>query len=110
MRFVGISLMSLSLALLETGCIVFLAKETRYLLSAKGRATQNEVLQHLGPPATATRDEEGKPVWMYEIREFVQGGNSSYEMTGSWWCDEYKLYFDSQGVLGNWTHTSQKCG
>lgn len=104
-----ISLLALSLVVLGTGCVLFLAKETRYLLSATDRATQDEVRQHLGPPIKATTDREGQTAWIYEIREFVQGGNVSYEMTGSWWCDEYTLYFDTQGVLRNWTHTSQKC-
>lgn len=103
------SMISLSLALLVFGCMLILAKETRYLLSATDRATQDEVRQHLGPPFKVTTDKEGKTVWIYEIREFVQGGNISYEITGSWWCDEYILYFDPHGVLRNWTHKSQKC-
>jgi hypothetical protein len=103
-------MMGLSLALLGAGCMLFLAKETRYLLSATDRATQGEVRQHLGPPARVTTDKAGNAVWSYEIREFVQGGNVSYEMTGSWWCDEYTLYFDAHGVLRNWAHASQKCG
>ena len=110
MRSIINSMMGLSLALLGAGCILFLAKETRYLLSATDRATPSEVRQHLGLPSRATTDKEGKAVWIYEIREFVQGGNITYEMTGSWWCDEYTLYFDTHGVLRNWTHKSQKCG
>ena len=110
MRVILNSLMILTLALLGAGCIFFLAKETRYLLSATDHATQEDVRQRLGPPVTATRDKEGNAMWIYEVREFVQGGNVAYEMTGSWWCDEYTLYFDTQGVLRNWTHKSQKCG
>lgn len=110
MRVIINNMMKLSLTLLWAGCILFLAKETRYLLGATDRATQAEVQQHLGPPMTATTDKEGKAVWTYKIREFVQGGNITYEMTGSWWCDEYTLYFDAQGLLRNWTHQSRKCG
>lgn len=91
------------------GCALFLAKETRYLLSATDRATQTEVRQHLGYPVTTTTDRDGKAVWIYQVQEFVRGSNVSYEMSGSWWCDEYILHFDTRGILRNWTHTSWKC-
>ena len=99
----------LSLALVEGGCVLFLAKETRYLFSATDRATQEEVRQHLGQPLRVTSNKTGEAVWTYHIREFVQGGSNVYDMTGNWWCDGYVLTFDVSGILRDWTHTSRKC-
>lgn len=62
------------------GRILFLAKESAISYQVQ-IATQGEVRQLLGPHVNATTDREGKAVWTYEIREFVQGGNISYEMT-----------------------------
>jgi hypothetical protein len=100
----------ISLSGVEVGCALFIAKETRYLLSAKDRATAEEVRRHLGQPVKISYGQSGEAVWTYEIREFVQGGNSTWGMTGSWWCDEYILTFDAPEILRDWTHTSRKCG
>ncbi len=100
----------LSLILVGVGCVLFLAKETRYLLSATDRATQEEVRQHLGQPLRVTSNKTGEAVWTYHIREFVQRGPSVGDMTGDWWCDEYVLTFGVSGILQHWTHTSRKCG
>lgn len=99
----------LTLTIVATGCVLFLAKETRYLMSATDRATQKEVQQHLGQPSRMTTDETGAPIWTYHIREFVQGGNNAWTTAGSWWCDDYTINFDSHGVLRHWRHQSQKC-
>ena len=111
--FIGrllINVTILSLIVAGGGCVLFLAKETRYLLTAADRATKEEVRQHLGQPSTITPTKAGEAVWIYRIREFVQGGNNVWNMTGDWWCDEYTLTFDAQGILRHWAHTSQKCG
>jgi hypothetical protein len=100
----------LNVILVGSGCALFLAKETRYLLSATNQATQQEVRQHLGQPFLITSTKAGETVWAYHIREFVQGSNNAWTMTGDWWCDEYVLTFDVSGILRDWTHTSQKCG
>jgi len=99
----------LSLTILASGCVWFLAKETRYLLSATDRATQEEVQQYLGQPSQMTIDETGEAVWTYHIREFVQGGNNAWTMAGTWWCDDYTLNFDEHGIFRHWMHESQKC-
>lgn len=99
----------LSLTIVAIGCVLFLAKETRYLLSATDRATQEEVQQYLGQPSQMTIDETGEAVWTYHIREFVQGGNNAWTMAGTWWCDNYTLNFDAHGILRHWMHESQKC-
>src|SRR5690349_3728929 len=78
-----------SLTLAGVGCVLFLAKETRYLLSATGRATQEEVRQHLGEPLRVTSNKAGEGVWVYRVRERVEGGNNAWTMVGVWWCDDY---------------------
>ena len=99
----------LSLTLVGVGCVLFLAKETRYLLSATDRATQEVVRQHLGQPLRVTSNKSGEAVWAYHIRELVKGGNNAWTMVGTWWCDDYTLTFDAQGILRHWTHKSRIC-
>jgi len=99
----------LSLTFVVIGCALFLAKETRYLLSVTDRATQEDVERYLGEPSRITTGQTGKAVWIYSIREFVQGGNNAWTMSGTWWCDEYTLNFDEHGILRHWMHDSQKC-
>ena len=100
----------LSLTLVGVGCVLFLSKETRYLLTATDRAMQEEVLQHLGQPLRVTSNKTGEVVWAYRVRERVEGGNNAWTMVGVWWCDDYTLTFDAQGILRHWTHESQICG
>ena len=109
-RRVLINATILGLIVVGGGCVLFLAKETRYLLTATDRATKEEVRHHLGQPSTVAPAKAGETRWTYRIREFVQGGNSVWDMTGDWWCDDYTLTFDAQGILRHWAHTSQKCG
>jgi outer membrane protein assembly factor BamE (lipoprotein component of BamABCDE complex) len=96
-----------SLALLGSGCSLFLAKETIYLQSAQDRATKQEVRQHLGKPMFVAATQTGESVWVYQVREPEKGGNDSSTFVGSW-CDEYVLTFDKRGILRRWTHQSQK--
>jgi hypothetical protein len=49
------------------GCVLVLPKETRYLRSAQGRASQEEVAQTLGRPLMMTIGPEGHAVWVYQI-------------------------------------------
>jgi hypothetical protein len=94
----------LSLMVLATACSLFIPKETRYLKSAQGRATQQDVRQELGPPALVSSDQAGDSVWVYRVREEEPGNR--WTSTGLW-CDEYVLTFDRQSVLRSWTHKSQ---
>ena len=98
----------ISVSMLAVAGCILVAKETRYLFSAKDRATEEEVRRHLGPPDQAVRH-NGEDVWTYFIREFVQGGNNSWGTSGSWWCDEYVVRFDPRGIVRDWTHSSRKC-
>ena len=109
MRRIFIYTMVFSLILLDVGCVLFLAKEMRYLLSATDRATQEEVRQHLGEPLRMTSNKTDEAVWTYRSRERVEGGNNAWTMVGVWWCDDYTLTFDAQSILRHWTHTSQIC-
>jgi hypothetical protein len=97
------------LALLGTGCTLFVPKETLYLESAQDRATEVEVRQHLGLPKLVATAQAGESVWVYEVRQLEPGSQQSWAAFGSW-CDEYVLTFDKQGILRRWTHKSQKHG
>ncbi len=99
----------IGLALLGAGCTLFVAKETLYLESAQGRATQDEVRKELGEPRLKASTPAGDPIWVYEVRFAEAGSQNSWSSFGSW-CDEYVLTFDRQGVLRQWTHKSEKHG
>ena len=101
--------MVFSLTFLDVGCVLFLAKEMRYLLSATDRSTQEDVRQHLGQPLRITVNKTGEAVWAYRVRERVEGGNNAWTMEGVWWCDDYTLAFDAHGILRHWTHRSEIC-
>jgi outer membrane protein assembly factor BamE (lipoprotein component of BamABCDE complex) len=88
--------------LVMVSCTVFIPKETRYLESAQGRATQDEVRQELGPPQF-TETQAGTTIWVYQVRQQEPGGRTV--VTGAW-CDEYVLAFDGREVLQRWTHSS----
>lgn len=93
----------LGLVLVAAGCAFVLPKETRFLNSAQGRATQEEVKRQLGAPELTASNPDGESVWVYRLRE-QQPGN---RMTSpGLWCDEYVLTFDYESVLRSWTHRS----
>jgi len=95
----------LSLIALSVGCALVTPKETLYLKSAKDRATQEEVRQHLGPPRSIASAQDRGSVWTYEVRELEPGSQNTWASIGSW-CDEYRLTFDQEGILRQWTHAS----
>jgi hypothetical protein len=90
-------------------CPLFLSKETRYLISSKGVATEQDVRDHLGEPVRISAEQNHQTLWIYETREYVEGGNNSWTMTGSWWCDHYQLTFDEQRILRDWKHSTRRC-
>jgi len=94
----------LSLIVLHMGCVLFEAKETRFLRSAQDQATQQEVRQRLGAPTLERTTPMAESVWVYQLR--TQQVDSRMTAAGTW-CDEYILTFDSQGVLRRWTHQTQ---
>jgi hypothetical protein len=98
-------LIGMGLLLALSGCALIVAKESQYLQSAQDRATQAEVKLQLGAPKLATTTPTGESLWLYEVREIEPGSQNTWASAGSW-CDEYRLTFDSQGVLRRWTHKS----
>jgi hypothetical protein len=84
-------------------CALALPKESRYLRDAQGRDSQEQVRQHLGPPAEATIGAGGNAVWIHRLRKLQSG--DLWTSTGVW-CDEYVLIFDDR----HWTHKSKFCG
>lgn len=95
---------SLMIAAILSGCVLLLPKESRFLRSAEGRASQDDVVQNLGIPLLKTSDSEGREMWVYQFRE--QDPGIGWTSTGLW-CDEYVLIFDDRLILRRWTHKSQ---
>ena len=95
------------LALVGSGCMLFVAKETLYLKAAQDRATQQEVRERLGVPWQTASTPGGETVWVYAVWEEHPGSRLT---SPGMWCDEYVLTFDHQGVLRRWTHKSQLHG
>jgi hypothetical protein len=88
---------------LLSSCVLFEPKETIYLRSAEGRASQREVEQHLGAPVYRGKSPDGQQVWVYHVRELQPGNRTT--PTGAW-CDEYLVRFDDRGVVKDWAHRS----
>lgn len=84
------------------GCSLFIPSECLYLKAVQGRATSDEVQQKLGMPLATIDGLNGK-IWLYEVREEQPTHRGT--PTG-FWCDEYRLTFDGNGVLREWTHRS----
>ena len=95
------------LALVGSGCMLFVAKETLYLQAAQDRATQPAVRERLGVPWQTASTLGGETMWVYEVWEEHPGSRVT---SPGMWCDEYVLTFDPQGVLRRWTHKSQLHG
>jgi hypothetical protein len=93
------------LLVVASGCSVIIPRETKYLQSAQGQATQEQVRQNLGAPQAMKTSQAGEAIWIYEVREVEAGAQNTWATGGSW-CDEYALIFDKNGVLREWTHKS----
>jgi len=94
-----------SLLVVVSGCSLIVPRETQYLRSAQGQATQEQVRQNLGAPRVSKTSQAGETIWIYEVREVEPGSQNTWASAGSW-CDEYALTFDTRGVLREWTHKS----
>lgn len=95
----------MGVGVIVSGCAVLEVKETQYLKSVEGKASQAEVRKELGAPRVTTETPDGGSTWVYEVRQLEPGSQNSWASTGSW-CDEYTLTFDKAGVLRQWTHHS----
>ncbi len=102
--------LTLGLALAPMGCALFLSEESRYLLSAKDRATESDVRKQLGEPARITSSENGQKIVVYQTRRHVQQGtNNAWTTLDVWQCDTYSLKFDDKQILRDWKHASREC-
>ncbi len=88
-------------AMALAGCSLCWDKEARFLHSAEGRATQEEVTQELGPPVMTKTTASGYDIWVYQVR--TQQPGSRINAPGTW-CDEYVLTFNTRHILRDWTH------
>src|SRR5437867_11846851 len=93
------SLLGIGLALIVIGCALIVAKESRYLQSAQDRATQEEVKLQLGAPKLTTTTPAGESLWVYEVREIDQGGQTTGASAGPG-CGEYRPRCDGRAGLG----------
>ena len=92
----------LSLLVILPACVLIIPSECRYLNAAQNHATMADVQQRLGEPL-ARNDLPNGTTWLYEVREeqpFHRGTPTGF------WCDEYRVTFDSSGILRDWTHRS----
>ncbi len=93
----------LTLLCVTAGCSLFIPKESRYLKMVQDRATSEEVQRQLGVPIERTSMPTGEALWRYEVLEEQPSHRGT--PTG-FWCDDYQLNFDRDGVLRHWTHRS----
>ena len=97
----GLLLFSL---LILSACALLIPPECRYLKAAQHHATMADVQERLGVPLMRNDTPNGT-TWLYEVLEEQPTHRGT--PTG-FWCDEYVLTFDQQGVLRHWEHKSQK--
>jgi hypothetical protein len=76
-------------------------KPVAYLQTAQDRATQQDVKAALGTPAVMKPMPDGGTEWIY--RSWDHDGGSRVTASSAW-CDEYRLVFDSAGMLRAWDH------
>ena len=92
------STLTIALAVLcmTAGCSMLIPKESRYLKTAGGQATSDEVQRQLGRPIERTLVQTGEALWRYEVLEEqpTQRGTPT-----GFWCDDYRLTFDASGVV-----------
>ena len=88
--------------LILSACALIIPPECRYLKAAQNHATMAEVQERLGVPLTRNDTPNGT-TWLYEVLEEQPTHRGT--PTG-FWCDEYRVSFDSDGILRAWTHRS----
>lgn len=89
----------LAMSFVSAACSHFQTKEAAYLDSVKGRGTQAEVRQELGPPKAIRKAEGGETIWVYELME-QQSGNR-FTAPGVW-CEQYLVTFDDKAIFQRW--------
>ncbi|BFU94091.1 MAG: hypothetical protein NTNFB02_08130 [Nitrospira sp.] len=91
-----------SLLILLAGCALFEEEEVIYLKKAQRiHATQSEVKRRLGVPKVAQSLSNGETMWSYQVWTNTGGDLNG---PGESYCDQYRLRFDRQATLREWTH------
>ena len=102
--------LTLSLTLAPISCALFLSEESRFLMSAKDRASEEDVRKQLGEPAKVMSAEHGQKIIEYHARRHVQQGtNNAWTTLDALQCDTYTLMFDDKKILREWKHASREC-
>lgn len=83
-----------TLALLLLSCTPWLDE---FLTTATDRATQQDMLQQLGPPTHKKPLDDGGEVWSYHMTYASYAGGA-----GTSSCFRYVLTFDKQKILRKW--------
>jgi hypothetical protein len=85
-----------------TGCGLFQEEEVVYLKKAMtSHATQDDVKRRLGIPQAARWLPNGETAWTYQVWTNTGGDLNG---PGESYCDEYRLRFDRDAILRDWTH------
>ena len=87
------------LTILVIGCAYY---RDQYLDEARGRATQEEIMQNWGPPMEERSLDTGELMWLYRFKRY-----SSVQRTTI--CDVFELRFDRQRVLQQWDGGEVNC-
>ena len=82
-----------------TSCGLFQPWQVAYLKTAVDHATVEEVAQRMGPPRLTIPLTSGDTLWRYRNCEYQAG---DLEVSGRWWCDNYKIRFDKDHILREW--------
>ncbi len=88
--------------LILSACALIIPPECRYLKVAQNHASMAEVQERLGVPLAKQHSPKGA-TWLYEVLEEQPTHRGT--PTG-FWCDEYRVSFDPDGILRAWTHRS----
>lgn len=82
-------------------CAFFLVSCTpwldEFLTAATDRATQQDVLQQLGPPTHKKLTDDGGEIWSYHMTHASYAGGAGRSS-----CFQYVLTFDKQKILRKW--------
>ncbi len=86
--------------LLLTACGLFQSWQARYLKNAVNHGTKGEIIRRMGPPRQTSALSGGDSLLLYQFKEFQDGDLNG---PGRWWCEEYRLRFDRDEILRQWT-------
>ena len=76
-----------------------------YLNEVKNNATQDDIIEKLGPPDRKQPLSDGKEIWEYRYTGSSVNSNQGY-VYGRSECVEYILTFDQSKIFRNWARQS----